>query len=112
MKCKRITVRPSSFWKRKIALYREREDRWSESVFLNNAAYLYYLKGEPQKAWNSFKLSLEICEKEGITQGVVLNALSLGRIMSGLNRENQAQPFYPRSAPRRCWPDPVMRRKK
>lgn len=81
------------FLEKKIALYREREDRWSESVFLNNAAYLYYLKGEPQKAWNSFKLSLEICEKEGITQGVVLNALSLGRIMSGLNRENQAQPF-------------------
>lgn len=80
------------FLEKKIALYRERSDRWSESIFLNNVGYLYYLKGDPRQAASFFKRSLELSEKEGITQGIVLNSLSLGRLTTGRLRAQQLQP--------------------
>jgi len=75
----------------KLEMFRQREDRWSESIFLNNIGYLFYLKGDADQAWNYFRQSLDLCQDQSITQGVVLNSLSLGRIVSHQIRELQTR---------------------
>ena len=70
---------------KKLAIYRERKDAAAEAAFLNNAGYLHHLNGDYQLAWNAFLQSSEICENEKHSNGVIINAMNLAKMVTRFN---------------------------
>lgn len=65
---------------KKLALYRKRKDARAEAAVLNNLGYLQLLKGDPLSAWHHFERSYDLCLKQKVVAGVVVNAINLGQL--------------------------------
>ncbi|MEE4310804.1 MAG: CHAT domain-containing protein [candidate division KSB1 bacterium] len=67
-----------AYYRKKLEIYREREDRTAEAIFLNNIGYLFYSSGVMDSAWVYFEKSLEISKKEELVPGILSNVINLG----------------------------------
>ncbi|MCR4438616.1 MAG: CHAT domain-containing protein [bacterium] len=65
---------------KKLALYRKRKDVRAEAAVLNNLGYLQLLKGDPLGAWQQCERSYDLCLKQKVVAGVVVNAINLGQL--------------------------------
>jgi CHAT domain-containing protein/Tol biopolymer transport system component len=68
------------YLQKKKELYFNSKDATAVAAFLNNIGYLYYLKGDYQSSWNSFKESIVLCEKDNIEYGILTNTLNMARL--------------------------------
>jgi len=82
------------YYNQKLAIYKKREDRVAEAIFLNNIGYLNYKNEDYTQAWNYFEKSLRICKKEELTAGVLSNVINLGSLGVLFSKRNFNQFDY------------------
>ena len=68
------------YYEKKLAIYRKDQDKVAESIFLNNIAFLYYLKQDYDAARNYFEASYVVAKRENLISGIIYNAINLGSI--------------------------------
>ncbi|NOZ63275.1 MAG: CHAT domain-containing protein [Calditrichaeota bacterium] len=75
-----------SYLKQKLKIYQQKKDKVAEAIFLNNIGYLYYLKADYSESWDQFYHSYQICRKEEILPGQVMNAVNLSALAVVVNK--------------------------
>ena len=75
-----------AFLEKKLEIYKEKKDRIAEAIFLNNLGYLNYLKADFSEAWDQFYHSYQICRKEEILPGQIMNGVNLSAIAVLVNK--------------------------
>ncbi|MBN2000314.1 tetratricopeptide repeat protein, partial [candidate division KSB1 bacterium] len=75
------------YLQKKLELYNRRKEPIRAATCYNNIGYLYFIKGDLPSAWRYFAESLEICEKENVTYGYVMNTMNLARIITYASKD-------------------------
>ncbi len=75
-----------AYFKKKLEIYRQKKDKVAEAIFLNNIGYLYYLKANYSEAWEYFYHSYQLCRKQEILPGQVMNAVNLSALAVLVNK--------------------------
>jgi len=81
------SVKEAMFYlEKKLKIYRDKKDRVAEAIFLNNIGYLYFLDFDYGKAWEYYKKSYKICNKEDNFPGKIINILNIGNLGILINK--------------------------
>ncbi|MCI0511670.1 CHAT domain-containing protein [candidate division KSB1 bacterium] len=91
--------RAIDYHQQKLAIYKKLDNPQAQAIILNNIGFLQYLKGDFQNAWQYFKTSLNLCDKNSYFNGALINIFNLASLTLEINRPTENVLFPTAPAP-------------
>lgn len=71
-----------ALYEKKLAIYEQRHDYDAQAIFQNNIAYLYFVMGDYDNAWQWFVNSYGMCNKTKNINGQMINIANAAHLVS------------------------------